>query len=415
MTQNSNLKSIKILETIIDQSVHGLIVLDAILNVQYWNQWMVNKTGITAADATGKSLDIIFVNANLIRIKNALNNAINKGHSASLSQSFSDCNLELFSNKHKTLPIIPQIAISPLKNSDGLCLLQITDVTASVTRERLLKSIANEAHLGKEAAEDLSQLKSSFVATVSHELRTPLTSVIGSLGLLKGDVVGELNAAQENLLKVAYKNSNLLLNLINSILVLEKIESGKIDFNFKNISIFELLKHATNGIKGYGEQTNINFALTLPEDDLMIYGDADKLLQVLNNLLSNAAKFSYPGQTVNIFARAEKHFVRIAVQDKGQGIPDSFRATIYEKFTQLETHDNRNAKGTGLGLAIAKLIIDKHNGKIDFNSTVGKGTTFYITLPVTSEISSRIFTETGHQVQAADKYANGSTGRKAYE
>ncbi len=389
MTQNPILNSIDILETIIDQTVHGLIVLDSSLQVQYWNQWMVNKSGITVEDALNKALDKVFINANLVRIKKALYNAIDKGHSASLSQSFSDFNLRLFSNKQKTLAIIPQLAISPLKNSNGLCLLQITDVTASVTRERLLKSIANEAHLGKEAAENLSQLKSSFVAMVSHELRTPLTSIIGSLGLLKGEVVGKLNRAQTKLLNIAYKNSDLLLNLINSILDLEKIESGSIEFNFKNISLYALLKQATSGISGYGEQVNIHFSLSLPENDLMIYGDADKLLQVLNNLLSNAAKFSHSGQTVNIFAIAEKHYVRICVEDKGLGIPDSFKTRIYDKFTQLESRDNRNANGTGLGLAIAKLIIGKHNGKIDFDSTVGEGTTFYISIPVASKILTK--------------------------
>lgn len=389
MTEESKLNSIAILETIIDQTVHGLIVLNSKLQVQYWNQWMVNKSGIAADDAINKPLDKIFNNANLTRIKNALNNAITKGHSAALSQSFSDFKLGLFSNAQKTLDIIPQISISPLKNTEGLCLLQITDVTASVTRERLLKSIANEAHLGKEAAENLSQLKSSFVATVSHELRTPLTSMIGSLGLLKGNVVGKLNAAQESLLNVAYKNSDLLLSLINSILDLEKIESGTIEFNFKNISLYELLEQATTGITGYGEKINISFTLTLPEEDILVYADADKLLQVLNNLLSNAAKFSHPGQTVNMHATTEKHFVRISVADKGQGIPDSFKSSIYDKFTQLESQDNRNANGTGLGLAIAKLIIDKHNGKIDFDSTVGEGTTFYINIPIASKLSAK--------------------------
>lgn len=388
MTQETNINSIAILESIVDQTVHGLIVLDSTLTIQYWNQWMVNKSAVASSDAVNKVLDKVFPDASLVRIKSALINAIEKGHSASLSQSFSDFNLQLYSNKQKTLPIIPQISISPLKNSNGLCLMQITDVTAAIIRERLLKSIANEVHLGKEAAESLSQLKSSFIATVSHELRTPLTSIIGSLGLLKGNVVGELNSAQTNLLDVAYRNGDLLLNLINSILDIEKIESGAIEFNFKKLSVSDLLKQAASGIAGYGEQVNINFNLSIPAEELIVYADPDKLLQVLNNLLSNAAKFSHSGQTVNFFATAEKHYVRIAVEDKGQGIPDSFKSSIYNKFTQLESLDNRNANGTGLGLAIAKLIVDKHNGKIDFQSTVGEGTTFYIDIPLASELTT---------------------------
>jgi len=387
MKQHSSINNIEILDSIIDQTVHGLIVLDAELKIQYWNQWMESKSGIYSYEVINQSIDHVFANSNLIRIKGALRNAIDKGHSASLSQSFSDFKLHLYNNKQKTLEIIPQIAISPLKDSSKLCLMQITDVSAAVTRERLLKSIANEAHLGKEAAENLSQLKSSFVATVSHELRTPLTSMIGSLGLLKGGVVGDFNEAQSSLLNIAYRNSALLLSLINSILDLEKIESGTIEFNFKNISINDLLEQATSGMAGYGEQVDINFTLTLPKDDLTVYGDYDKLLQVLNNLLSNAAKFSQKGQTVKLYAKQKKHFVRIGVEDKGQGIPEAFKSTIYDKFTQLESQDDRNANGTGLGLAIAKLIVEKHNGKIDFKSIIGKGTTFYVDIPTASEIN----------------------------
>ena len=387
MKQHSSINNIEILDSIIDQTVHGLIVLDAELKIQYWNQWMESRSGIYSYEVINQSIDHVFANSNLIRIKGALRNAIDKGHSASLSQSFSDFKLGLYNNKQKTLEIIPQIAISPLKDSSKLCLMQITDVSAAVTRERLLKSIANEAHLGKEAAENLSQLKSSFVATVSHELRTPLTSMIGSLGLLKGGVVGDFNDAQSNLLNIAYRNSELLLSLINSILDLEKIESGTIEFNFKNISINDLLEQATSGMAGYGEQVDINFTLTLLKDDLTVYGDYDKLLQVLNNLLSNAAKFSQKGQTVKLYAKQKKHFVRIGVEDKGQGIPEAFKSTIYDKFTQLESQDDRNANGTGLGLAIAKLIVEKHNGKIDFKSIIGKGTTFYVDIPTASEIN----------------------------
>jgi len=373
-----------ILKSIVEKTTHGLIVFDENLIIRHWNQWMVSKSGVSIDQAINKRLGDILVGAQLVRINRALENAINKGHSASLSQSFTDFNLQLYSNIKRTLSIIPHISISPLKIDSPLCLMQITDVTASVTRERLLKSIANEAHIGKEAAENLSQLKSSFVATVSHELRTPLTSILGSLGLLKGRVTGELNEAQTDLLTVAYKNSKLLLKLINSILDIEKIESNNIEFNFQHLSLSKLLKQAISGIKGYGEKVNINFNLSLPNEDFMVYADHDKLLQVLNNLLSNAAKFSHSGESVDVFTEANKHYARVAVADNGQGIPDVFKATIYDKFTQLESKDNRNANGTGLGLAIAKLIMDKHNGKIDFKSTVGKGTTFYIDIPLAS-------------------------------
>jgi len=382
---NNNFNT-EIYESVIAQIAHGIVLLDSNKQIQYWNRWIEQKSGITKKEATGKLLMEVYPNANLQRIDQAITDALEKGHSSTLSQSFSNFKLDLYSNAKKSLPIIPQIYVSPLKDNDKLCLLQITDVTAAVTKERMLKSIANEAQQGRQAAENLSQLKSSFVATVSHELRTPLTSIIGSLGLIKGNVAGKLNSTQTKLIDLTHKNSELLLNLISDILDLEKIESGAIEFDFRSISITNLLKQATSGIEGYGEQLNVNFKLQLPDEDLYVYGDYGKLMQVLNNLLSNAAKFSLPGQSVTISAQTRNHYVRIGVEDHGQGIPESFKATIYDKFTQLDSRDNRNTNGTGLGLAIAKLITDKHNGKIDFHSVVGKGTTFYIDIPAASEL-----------------------------
>ena len=382
---NNNFNT-EIYESVIAQIAHGIVLLDSNKQIQYWNRWIEQKSGITKKEATGKLLMEVYPNANLQRIDQAITDALEKGHSSTLSQSFSNFKLDLYSNAKKSLPIIPQIYVSPLKDNDKLCLLQITDVTAAVTKERMLKSIANEAQQGRQAAENLSQLKSSFVATVSHELRTPLTSIIGSLGLIKGNVAGKLNSTQTKLIDLTHKNSELLLKLISDILDLEKIESGAIEFDFRSISITNLLKQATSGIEGYGEQLNVNFKLQLPDEDLYVYGDYGKLMQVLNNLLSNAAKFSLPGQSVTISAQTRNHYVRIGVEDHGQGIPESFKATIYDKFTQLDSRDNRNTNGTGLGLAIAKLITDKHNGKIDFHSVVGKGTTFYIDIPAASEL-----------------------------
>ncbi len=381
---NKHTLSANILTSVIEQTVHGLVLINQNNEIQFWNHWMSEKSGVNQEQVLGEKLEDIFKKSDLTRIKQSISNALTKGHSASLSESFSCFNLALFRDKRHTIKIVPQISISPLKSDHKLCLIQIADVSTSATRERMLKSIANEAHIGKAAAENLSQLKSNFVSTVSHELRTPLTSILGTLGLMNGQVLGTLNPEQLKLLSVAYQNSELLLNLINNILDIEKIESGTIDFNFCQISINELLEKAVNGIQGYGEKINIKFNLLTSKEDYLIFADPEKLIQVLNNLLSNAAKFSQPDQTVTLYYTPGKHTIRIFVKDDGKGIPDSFKHSIYNKFTQLESQDNRNSNGTGLGLAIAKLIVDKHNGKIDFDSIPGKGTTFYIDIPLAS-------------------------------
>jgi len=231
------------------------------------------------------------------------------------------------------------------------------------------------------ARKKVEQIKNEFISTVSHELRTPLTSVRGSLGLLVGGAVGELPEQASTLLNIANKNTERLLLLINDILDIEKIESGKMVYHYKLINLHEFLESALQANFAYGEQYGIKFSITQCPD-VQIYADEDRLMQVMNNLLSNAAKFSVQDSQVEVSAVRRSHKIRISITDNGKGIPQNFQKHIFEKFAQADASDTRALSGTGLGLSISKAIVEQHGGRIDFISRVNIGTTFFFDMPV---------------------------------
>ncbi len=233
----------------------------------------------------------------------------------------------------------------------------------------------------------VDRLKNEFISTVSHELRTPLTSIRGSLGLIAGGVAGPVSERVKSMIDIAYKNSERLVRLINDILDIEKIESGKMVFQFRPFELVPLLEQAIEANRAYGEQYQIAFVLTAESRDLKINADADRIMQVLTNLLSNAAKFSPPHSQVEIGVARKGGNIQVAVRDHGSGIPEEFRPHIFEKFAQADSSDSRQKSGTGLGLSIVKAIVEKHGGVISFDSIIGEGTTFYFAVPEYVEIS----------------------------
>jgi PAS domain S-box-containing protein len=227
----------------------------------------------------------------------------------------------------------------------------------------------------------VERLKNEFVSTVSHELRTPVTSIRGSLGLLAGGVAGELPEQARQLVDIAYKNSERLIRLINDILDIEKIESGKMRFAMRPVVLRSLLETPLADNRGYAEQFGVNFVLRGEIPDVLVQVDPDRIMQVMANLLSNAAKFSPRGADVEISAVAASVSVRISVTDHGGGIPQEFQSRIFGKFSQADASDSRKMGGSGLGLSIAKAIVEKHSGTVSFSSAPGR-TTFFFDLPI---------------------------------
>lgn len=227
----------------------------------------------------------------------------------------------------------------------------------------------------------MERMKSEFVSTVSHELRTPLTSIRGSLGLVASGVAGTLPEKARELIDLAYKNSGRLTHLINDILDVEKIESGKMRYDLRPEALMPIVEQAVEAIRGYGQELGVGFVVTETVPQAMVRVDAHRLLQVLANLLSNAAKFSPRDSQVEVAVTRARNMVRVSVTDRGSGIPPEFHSRIFQKFSQADSSDTRARSGTGLGLHISKDIVEKFGGNIGFDTGVGSGTTFYFDLP----------------------------------
>ncbi len=224
-------------------------------------------------------------------------------------------------------------------------------------------------------------LKNEFVSTVSHELRTPLTAINGSLGLILGGMAGQLPSQACELLEISQRNSNRLLQLINDILDIEKLEAGKMPFNMQEVDLVALLKNSIEINQAYAEQLNIRLEFKPQLAAANVSVDPDRFSQVMANLISNASKFSPSGDIVSIELDREDKYFRVSVTDNGPGIPEDFKTVLFEKFTQLDSSDTRAQGGTGLGLSISQTIIEKMNGTIGLDSIEGHGSTFYIRLP----------------------------------
>lgn len=228
----------------------------------------------------------------------------------------------------------------------------------------------------------IDRMKNEFISTVSHELRTPLTSIRGSLGLITGGVLGELSEQVKAMLNIASNNTERLLMLINDILDIQKIEAGKMAFRFENVTLMPLIEKAVTELAAYATQHGVRYEITHRLEDIHVYADRDRLMQVFANLMSNAAKFSPTNSLVEISAaRHSDGRLRISITDRGPGISENFKPQIFQPFSQSDSSDTRSKGGTGLGLAITKAIIDKHGGNIGFISREGIGTTFYVELP----------------------------------
>ncbi len=228
---------------------------------------------------------------------------------------------------------------------------------------------------------EVERMKEEFVSTVSHELRTPLTAICGSLGLVTGGALGELPEKISALLQIANNNIERLQFLINDLLDMEKIESGKMDFVFQPQAVMPIVEKSVITNAGYAEQHNVRFEITGRLDVARINADAERLMQVMSNLLSNAAKFSPANATVAISVARHEGQIRISVHDSGPGIPKDFHPRLFDKFTQSNSSNTRQPGGTGLGLSIVRAIVHKHGGRIGFATSPDTGTTFHVDLP----------------------------------
>ena len=269
-------------------------------------------------------------------------------------------------------------------------------------------SVAGHVAIGYDLTETqrAEKLKNEFVSVVSHELRTPLTSIRGALGLLSGGVAGELSAGATQMIGIAQKNADRLVLLINDILDIEKIESGKMRFEMTEVSLSGLLENALESNRGYAQTLGVEIELEPLAPALCaatLAGDEARLQQVMSNLLSNACKWTPRGSHVQMRALLAPDStpanprVSIEVQDAGPGVPPEFESRLFERFAQADGSATREKGGTGLGLAVTFAIIEKHGGAIGYrapDAPAGRiGATFHFALNAANLSAPEIATD----------------------
>ncbi len=235
---------------------------------------------------------------------------------------------------------------------------------------------------------ELDRLKSSFLANMSHELRTPLNSILGFADVMLEELDGPLTENMQNDLGLIYKNGQHLLHLINDVLDMAKIESGKMNLNIEKFNLQEIIEEVTSITSPLASEKNL--ALFIEEDsdhEVEINADKIRLRQVMINLINNAIKFTEKGR-ISIHVAREENNVLISVKDTGIGIPVDHLEAVFQEFTQVDTSTTRKVGGTGLGLPISRRLIQMHGGRLWVESTGinGEGSTFYVFLPIESKI-----------------------------
>jgi signal transduction histidine kinase len=248
--------------------------------------------------------------------------------------------------------------------------------------ERKVGERTHELALANERLKELDRMKSDFVSHVSHELRTPLTAIKGAVDLMLDEVVGPLTEKQIHYLTRVRSNTQHLASLINDLLDLAKIESGRIEVKSSRVSLGSLVHEVVEALRPVAAEKVIALETTLREPSILVWADWHKINQVLMNLIGNAIKFTPAQGRVTVSASSNGESVQISVSDTGPGVPPDEREKIFAKFYQGAEANGANSKGTGLGLAIAKALVELHDGKIWIESEEGGGSTFSFTLPV---------------------------------
>ena len=224
--------------------------------------------------------------------------------------------------------------------------------------------------------------KSQFLSTVSHELRTPLTPIKATLDLAATDALGDVPPKLRNALEIARKNSQGLAELIDSILDFQSIEAGELHLELEAIRLSDAISDAVERTAQDAAFAHVTGETNGLDRDFMVGADRPRLSQALSNVLSNAIKHSSEASTVSVNLLANEELAQITIEDRGDGIPEGNEDVVFGVFSQLDSSDTRKTSGTGMGLSISKMIVERHGGKIGYESRLGHGTTFTIELPI---------------------------------
>lgn len=366
-TQASLQESETRIRHIIDSAMDAVIAMDRQGRVTEWNPTAERLFGWSRAEMLGQDLAEHIIPAEFRQAHNhGLRRYFDEGSSRVLHQR-----IEVTALRRDGSRFPAEASVSPFLTASGET--QFSAFLRDITERRRME-----------------RLKDEFVSTVSHELRTPLTSIRGALGLVHGSMSSALPDKARQMIGIAHKNSERLVLLINDLLDIQKIETGRMEFKAVPTPLTGLMEQAIEANRDYAQQFGVALMLeNACEEGVSLFVDANRFMQVMANILSNAAKFSPPHGEVRIGVSCRdegRHdggggVVSIAVQDRGPGIPESFRGRVFEKFSQADATTTRVKGGTGLGLSISKALVERMGGSIAFACPPQGGTIFTVELP----------------------------------
>ncbi len=381
-----------------DLAAQGIVLTDGELNVVEWNNWMEEHTGKRAPEVIGKNLLELFPELTERRLDRHYKWAL-EGQVRVLSHALHGylISMPVVSGEHGYPQMQQAVRISPLSREGRVIgtLTIVEDVTERVAREAELQAqievrtrlLASEK-LARSEAERANRLKDEFLATISHELRNPLNAIMGWAHMLQ---VGKLNEANmERAVETIYRNAKSQGQLVSDLLDVSRIISGKLRLDVRTVDLIYIVNAAIDSIRPAADAKGIRLQTILDPAAGPISGDADRLQQVVWNLLTNAVKFTPKGGKIQVTVQRINSHVEILVSDSGIGISKDFLPYVFDRFRQADGSTTRIHGGLGLGLSIVRQLVDLHGGSVSVESDgEGKGTTFTITLPFVGVISQK--------------------------
>ncbi len=350
------------IENLVENAADFIITADVTDRILTWNRGAEVLFGYSKEEVIGKHLSILVPPERIHELEEIR-------RKVELSGALRD--IEIRSKRKDGVLIDLSLSVSPIRDADRkiVCFLRVAkDISEKKRVERRLK--------------ELDKMKSDFVSNVSHELRTPLTSIKGSVDNMLDGLTGPLNEKQVRYLARIKSNSDRLSRLINDLLDLSRIESGRIEVRPTMLPLAALAEEVTEQLKPLAAEKLIQIELPSPDRQLTVWADRDKVTQVLMNLIGNAVKFTpQAGKVTVTVEKNDDDYVQISVADTGPGISPEERNKLFSKFYQIAAIDKQKPRGSGLGLAISKALVEMQGGKIWVESEIGEGTTFYFTLP----------------------------------
>ena len=346
-------------EILLDSVADGICGMDRHGIVSFANPAAARLLGAPASRLTGKPIHDLL-----------------HGSASELRRCGDDCPL-----RHATERQVACAGEETIYRANGTSLPAEYFFTPIMDQGRFSGSVLSFRDISQRYA--LDRLKDEFISTVSHELRTPLTSIRGALGLLSSGILGNINDKAANLLRIAVTNSDRLVRLINDILDLERVQSGKEPITFRPLQLRDIVRQAIDGMQPVADAAGVRLLHDTTRAE--ISADPDRLLQVLTNLLSNAIKFSPPNSSISVMTRPGASGVTLSVIDQGRGIPADKLEAIFGRFQQVDASDSRQKGGSGLGLAICRTIVLQHSGRIWAERNPVRGSTFRVFLPYKPE------------------------------